>query len=286
MIALFRIISILIIILFPTLLKAEAIECHYQSSPIYLDGKMTEWGINPRFLNSEAKLLYEVRNDSNQLFLILKTNENATINQMLCAGFQIKFNIKSTPPKICSISSQIKKNNAYSLYNSDKLSHKGENQLIDTILTNGFYFAPKILDSKNRAQESICFATNSYSNEEFIFEIKIPFKELFGNDYSFNIIRKTIIQLRITLNDYYQSSSLLDQPLRSMSINRNSALRTNGMNPLSHNQTMNEMGQYRGNNSGEIDDNNDNSHRNPNRVEHRNFIKKIISKDFVISSIR
>jgi hypothetical protein len=44
----------------------------WQPNPVIIDGNPNEWGTNPRFFNAESNVLYEFRNDAQNLYIILK----------------------------------------------------------------------------------------------------------------------------------------------------------------------------------------------------------------------
>jgi uncharacterized membrane protein YgcG len=194
---------------------AQVSTSHWQAVPIAIDGDGSDWGTNPRFFNAESNVKYEFRNDAQNLYLIIKSADRAVQMQLLKAGFSIKLKVKTTPPirTIISFPAGKSPEKAPVINNeearADKLMDKSvtnqETMLKDTAILDGFQFSKGKISSENRDEKSICFARSKSLRELTYYEIRIPLREIFGNDYVMKAISEVPIQLQVTINELSQN---------------------------------------------------------------------------------
>jgi len=194
---------------------AQVSTSHWQAVPIAIDGDGSDWGTNPRFFNAESNVKYEFRNDAQNLYLIIKSADRAVQMQLLKAGFNIKLKIKTTPPIRTTISFPAGKSREKTpvLNNEearpDKLMDKSitnqETMLKDTAILDGFQYSKGKINSENRDEKSICFARSKSQRELTYYEIRIPLREIFGNDYVMKTISEIPIQLQVNINELSQN---------------------------------------------------------------------------------
>jgi len=181
----------------------------WQAQPIIIDGVATDWATNPRYFNAKARVQYEFRNDAGNLYVILKINDRATQMQLMQFGFAVRFKVKSETGLTASIAfPALKEGTMHSLKNNmsegtgilvEKLAKKPEMITKDSAYLEGFLFTNDAIASENKDEKSICFA-KSENRAESIYEIRIPFCELFGNEYATADIITIPIQLQVTIN--------------------------------------------------------------------------------------
>jgi hypothetical protein len=272
-------------LLLPLMGWAEERVATFQSSPINIDGKMTEWGINPRYFNSESNLLYELRNDSSQVYIILKTNEPGTIMQMLRAGFTLKLTTKTNPPLISTISFAGMKKGDYRQLNSDKLVEKTDMQKYagDSVLIDGFISTEKVVHARSTDLTKISFAKSRRNPEELIFEFRIPIREMYGNGYLLSNCMKSPINLRIILNDLSQGRSSVHSQMGGMNSHRSGGMGGNRMGGGMRNNSMGGGG-YPGMGGDLNEEAPENMHSENNGQGGMNFTKKAFSAEFVLST--
>ena len=197
--------------LFSTLC-AQISTAKWQVQPIVIDGDGSDWGMLPRFFNTESNIKYEFRNDGINLYFILKAADMTTQIQLYRAGFSVKFKLKNSTPSKAEITFKPNKLNDNQPMNihevrTDKLVDKSISrpEFIpkDTVILDGFLFTNGILSSDNK--ENICFARNNSRREFATYEIQIPLRELFGSNYTLEKIAQTQIQLQVSINDLSQN---------------------------------------------------------------------------------
>ncbi len=191
---------------------AQISSSKWQTKPIIVDGDASDWESIPRFFNSESNVQYEFRNDSQNLYVVLRSTNRNTQFQLLRAGFSVKLKVKTQPVTKVSITFPPKKigNIAPIERNNDKLVDKfntnPELMFKDSAVLDGFIFSKGIITSENSDSKGIRFAKNKGSRDQVVFEIQIPFREIFGNDFKLSEIAKIPMQLQVNINDLSQSS--------------------------------------------------------------------------------
>ena len=130
-------------------LFAQVSIAKWQIQPIVIDGDGSEWGMLPRFFNTESNIKYEFRNDAQNLYFILKSADRATQIQLFRAGFSIRFKLKTSTPIKTEITFQANKYAEMPPMNTqevrtdklvDKSVTKPEIVVKDTAILDGFQF--------------------------------------------------------------------------------------------------------------------------------------------------
>ena len=183
---------------------AQVSTSKWQSQPIVIDGSGSDWGTLPRFFNAESNVKYEFRNDAQNLYIILKAAELSTQMQLQRAGFSVKLKVKTSPQRKVGITFAASKMSTLQ-NNQDKLVDKGfsgiESIPKDSAMLDGFQFTNGKIISENQDQKSICFARSKSNKELTTYELRIPLREIFGNEYVLETITAATIQLQVAMND-------------------------------------------------------------------------------------
>lgn len=266
---------------------AETKQSVYQTSPINIDGKMTEWGINPKYFNSESGILYEVRNDESQIYIIIKCNEPSTVKQMQIAGFSLKLTTKTNPPLISYLrhtgrsGSLLRTSQATSIIDKSEMMVRSKS---DSITTEGFRYADKVTVEGSLDSTKIGYSKSRPNPETITIEYRIPIKEMYGNGYTLTESKQYPFSLRVVLNDLSQRhSSTLHRPMGSAHTQRNSPMSSNGMGNGMYNNGMRGGSRYPGM-SPDLSDENTETEGSYNGQGGLNFIKKSFSTEFSLSS--
>jgi hypothetical protein len=195
---------------FITEINAQNSIAKWQAEPVLIDGNSAEWGVNPRFFNAESNILYEYRNDGQHLYLILKSNDQATQMQLRMAGFSLKFKLKTDPIQKFSLTFPAHKGGMPPMertgnMNSGNLRDRSlENpafQLKDTVIVEGFKYNNGIISSDNMNMNGICFSKGKGNKDQAAVEIQIPLEEIYGKDFRLESCAETPIQLQISINE-------------------------------------------------------------------------------------
>ncbi len=187
----------------------------WQNNPIIIDGDASDWETMPRFFNSDANVQYEIRNDAKNLYIILKSTDKATQMQLQQAGFSVIFKLKNQSVSKCNITFQApkmgnipvmeKQNN-----NKDRLiakdAAKPERMMKDSATLDGFMYSNGIITGENHGTEGICFAKSKGNRDQIVFEIQIPLREFFGDEFSLEEITHAPLQLQVSINELSKGS--------------------------------------------------------------------------------
>ena len=194
---------------------AQVSTSKWQAQPIMIDGNGSDWGTLPRFFNADSNVKYEFRNDERNLYIILKAADRTTQMQLLVAGFNVRLKVKSSPPIKVGINfPALKKGEMPPMIlnqdgKTDILTYKStvtsETIPKDTAILEGFQYSKGKITSENPDEKSICFARSKSSRELATYEIRIPLREIFGNDYTMENVSSNPIQLQVNINDISQN---------------------------------------------------------------------------------
>ena len=195
-------------------IMAQVSTSKWEPQSIVIDGNGADWNTLPRFFNAESNVKYEFRNDAKNLYLILKAADRSTQMQMLSAGFSVKLKVKTSPPlKVAIAFPALKKGEMPPMIINqdgkiDNLTYKSTEGTViipkDTALLDGFLFSKGKILSENNDENSICFARSKTSRELVTYEIRVPLREILGNDFSLLNLNSTPIQLQVNINDLSQ----------------------------------------------------------------------------------
>jgi len=189
----------------------------WQNQPIIIDGSLSDWGSIPRFFDSESNVQYEFRNDTQNLYLTLRSSDQATQIQLQQAGFSVHLKLKSKPPTKFGITFVAPKKRGMPPMDRnpegkrdklvDKFSSKPVVAVIDSATLDGFLLSEGIITSENKNPKGICFAKNKSSRDQFVVEFQIPLKEMYGNDFSLTNIISIPIQFQVIINELSETAN-------------------------------------------------------------------------------
>jgi hypothetical protein len=190
---------------------AQVSTSKWQIQPIVIDGDGADWGTLPRFFNAESNMKYEFRNDDKNLYIILKAADRTSQLQLLTAGFNVKLKVKTSPPIKVGINfPALKKGEMPPMIinpdsKTDKLTYKttSNDNIIpkDTAILEGFQFSKGKITSEGTDEKSICFARSKLNRELATYEIRIPLREIYGNEYTMETVSSTPVQLLVSINE-------------------------------------------------------------------------------------
>lgn len=213
---------------------AQVCENNWQATPLSIDGNPNDWTTKLRLYDSNSKLMYEFRNDDKNLYFVFKSEEKSLQRQMEQAGMKLKIVIKGAPKTKATI--EFKKNTSKTMMptppggmnngtppsfpqqqtqngqlrqdnNQNQLPMKPEFMPKDTAYVKGFMFAQNFILSNNQHENTITFAKSRGNSDESAFELVIPIRELFGDNFQLANIKNIPIQFNLTINALSQSSS-------------------------------------------------------------------------------
>jgi hypothetical protein len=194
-----------------TATNAQVSTAKWQAQPMVIDGQGSDWGVLPRFFNTESNIKYEFRNDDKNLYFILKAGDRAIQMQLLKAGFSIRFKLKTAVPvkseivfqpnRMTELPQMINGQEGGSQRLVDKSVTQPEIVLKDTAMLDGFLYTNGLITSEKNDEKGICFARSKSPRDLATYEVRIPLRELFGDNYKLETIATVPMQLQINVND-------------------------------------------------------------------------------------
>ncbi|MBN2519106.1 MAG: hypothetical protein JXB17_01260 [Bacteroidales bacterium] len=175
----------------------------WQSEKITVDGYNSEWGSTLQYYDAETKLLYDMRNDSTNLYMTFETPDKMMQMKLMQVGFKISFKIKTKPKIVASIVFPKLPENAFKkediqTSNRPNSSFIKEKFLIynDPATIEGFLYSFGSIFKENPNEDEILFSINWDNSDVMIYELKIPLREFYGDDFKFSEITQNDISLQ------------------------------------------------------------------------------------------
>lgn len=185
----FRIISLIVFMLF-------SVHCFSQTTtqsklitkPVTVDGSYREWVTPFNLYESKTKLMFSIANNDSTLYLCFQCPDPVNQDKIMQAGMQVSISTKGKNKINTAIQFPLKKdkNNKEEeliLENQNGIEGIKAGFLLNNfvMLTEGFATQNGIIPFKE--SKSILIAMNWDSINTLVYELAIPFKELFGNSY-------------------------------------------------------------------------------------------------------
>ncbi|MDD3078761.1 MAG: hypothetical protein PHH37_06625 [Paludibacter sp.] len=203
--------------------NAQVAEISWQPTALQIDGNPNDWTTNLRFYDGNSELKYEFRNDSQNLYFVFKSEEKTLRRQIEQAGMKLKFAVKGEKKVKATIEFEKKEGmmplgqmdnanmgqgmQAGRNQNSQRLEMKKRFEPKDTAYIKGFLYDQDIATSGNKDPKQLRFAISSGNSEKSAFELSVPLKDLFGENYDLQKIVKYPVKFQIVINGVSQSSS-------------------------------------------------------------------------------
>ena len=185
-------------------------ELNWQLSPTIIDGNDNDWnpvGKKLRFYDSKNQLYYDLRNDSTNLYFVLKSDNPLLQHQISFAGMKLTLIIKEKPKRTTIFVLEPKKGMSKRFSQQkreqslDDLASKEEIMPKDTAFLDGFQCTKgNILSGNTNSNEFSFDISKGRKASKTVFELLIPIRDLFGNSFNLNQINQIPIQLQLTIN--------------------------------------------------------------------------------------
>lgn len=196
-----KIIAVLII-LFPLLVNAQEYQSRWQTQAIQIDGDLNDWDERPGHFDATSNVLYGYRNDSSNLYVAFEISDKEMQMKAMKAGFNFEITVKSKPKLIAKISFPLQSNFNKTPTENDRPNiqeiQQGYKLMNAPALIDGFKYSKGSIYSKDIRDKGILYAADWDDYEAMIFEICIPFYELFEDDFSIEEIIKTDLIIHST----------------------------------------------------------------------------------------
>ena len=155
------------------------------ATPITIDGKANEWTQPLRFYDSNSKLLFSFVNDDSDLYLCFQAVDAANQQKILHAGMKITLSVKTNEKHKLSISYPMPpaEGNSLTHERGDEQEKRNSFRVQNTMMEiSGSTDKDGVVPINNNT--GINAAINWDSTGKLTYEVAVPLRELFGNDYA------------------------------------------------------------------------------------------------------
>ncbi|MEO9022582.1 MAG: hypothetical protein ABI237_19485 [Ginsengibacter sp.] len=183
----------------------------WPANTIIIDGNAAEWNLPLKNYDRDTRLFFDIKNDNNNLYLCFQSSDEMNQAKIMRSGMKIILisKINGKHKEVIDFPLPYKRPSSGS--SQDELQEKfGRAQMIqniraaflasDTVMNvKGFTTKNGIIPSND--PNGIHASINWSANNTFTYEIAIPLKEMFGNDYNPKDISKEIA-LNVIINAF------------------------------------------------------------------------------------
>ncbi len=183
---------------------SQEVRSRWTDTPLKIDGDNSDWIKNPKYWDSDSKVLYEARNDSENLYLIFAMTDKISQMKFMQAGFQIYIKVKSKPKLKASIDFLPQRIiRGKSVFDTAQI----KNEMIQTYLLrtnhaeiNGFLKTSENINRSKNSNENFTFDIGLAENSDMLVEIQIPLSEIFASPISLKKLKQIPIDSKFTIN--------------------------------------------------------------------------------------
>lgn len=177
---------------------------------IIIDGNAKDWNLPLKYYDNDTKLFFEIKNDNNNLYLCFQSNDQMSQVKIIRAGMKISLSSKINGKHKATIyfplplkKDSTKVSPADEMNSDPEFSHQNMHiafLVADSMMeVAGFTNKNGMIPSDDTSD--IHAAINWDQNNTLTYEVAVPLKEMFGNDYSEKNISKNI-SLDVVINAF------------------------------------------------------------------------------------
>lgn len=175
-------------------INAQTIALQTPKKPVVVDGDNKEWGNDLTYYNADKNIHYTISNDKDYLYMVVKTNDERQLNNILLSGITFSIDTKSRKRKTYSVTFPVQemsitnnttfktleeKRNVAKFTKSRKIEVSGFKDINEDILYTGNIY---------KIQTALNFDDNGF----LVYEEAIPLslfhaEELVNNEWAYNI---------------------------------------------------------------------------------------------------
>lgn len=189
--------------------QSDVATAKWMQQPVTIDGVLSEWKQPLNFYDADTKLLFDIADDSSNIYLCFKSQDEANQTKMMRGGMKITLSMKGKPRHEASISYPLSPRQLAALAQPQAAVEEPgnasnpavrvhdlssfRNHFIEshaTMMAEGFVTQNGTLPIHNAA--GIQAAINWDSTSNLIYEIAIPKKEFIGKDEANRLTAKAI----------------------------------------------------------------------------------------------
>ena len=200
-----KIYVVLAIILISMSTYSQTNTSKWLNTPMTIDGNNTDWGGRLSYYESECTMFYELKNDSNYLFLIFEIASEKSQTKFMHAGFEVAMKVKTKPKLNATINFLPQQRQEHSMQEDEGFHNP--NGMQQTYLLNsryaevtGFLKTNEMINRNVNGNEEFTYNIGWNDLNNMLIEIQIPIYEVFTTADSELDYTQTTISLTCKLN--------------------------------------------------------------------------------------
>jgi hypothetical protein len=178
----------------------------WQPTPLKIDGNIADWMSRPPYFDNLTKLSFDIRNDSNNLYLVFQIPDQRTQFKIARAGMSLTFDTKIKPKRKTGIYFAPFMTEKPGQHNRGKDDVKGpsiikQKYLISPpdVLASGFAFSDGDIWG-NKDVKKVTFFVDWDTLNCMTLEFCIPLRELFGDNFDLKTVAAQDISMALQEN--------------------------------------------------------------------------------------
>ncbi len=175
-------------------------------APLTIDGDNADWGGRPSCYESECMIAYELKNDSNNLFLVFEIMDKKSQTKFMQAGFEVAIKVKTKPKLNASINFLAQQNQERSALENEGFLHQGYLLNSSFAEVSGFLKTNGMITRNINGNQAFTYNIGWNDLNNMLVEIRIPMSEVFGVENVAIDYTKIPISLTCKLNAIEHSS--------------------------------------------------------------------------------
>ncbi len=172
----------------------------WRKEPVEIDGFAKEWFVPLRFFDSETKLFFAFANDSTNLYICFQSNDERNQVKINRAGMKVMLNAKGSEKHKTCIDFPLTDSKGNFEEELNEETKPDIPSLKNTFLLQNTNILTKGFTTQNgnyplHTPSGINVAMNWDERNVMTYEIAIPLKELYGNNYTAKDLEKAILMI-------------------------------------------------------------------------------------------
>jgi hypothetical protein len=191
--------------------RAQKCVSQWTPAPMVIDGSSSEWPEFARFRNDKIGLSYDIRNDHDNLYLLFRVPDGTLQMRLMHAGMQVSVKVKSWSSVSFPAMPLGRPEDEDLTLNIRATGDKYLKALASNTSLEGFVYAKKLENTGGGNCKSVSYAINWTEEGEMMYEIGIPFCELYGEEFIFSKIAGSALILRAESRAFNASSNAISE---------------------------------------------------------------------------
>lgn len=184
---------------------SQNVQSEWMDSPLKIDGKSTDWKEEPGMYDAATGMLFDMANDSKNLYLIFELPDKKTQANFMRAGFQLEISVKTKPKLKASIHFPLMERiddgqGMIQTSGQQRDRHQDYLAIADYAEIEGFILSEDVIQRDEHTDEAFTYNISWDEKEKMILEVQIPLLEIYQDYYLFEDMLSIDPKVKAKLN--------------------------------------------------------------------------------------